>query len=285
MNWRRHVILKKGRRYGIAPIRLILRHSELKKRIYNPPVVVNSFPKSGTHLLLQIVQVLPALRDWGLFLASTPSFTFKETPTRKMASNISEIANRELVLAHMFFSKDVHSALLGRSTVNYFIFRDPRDVVISEAHYLTYSNKCHKLHKFFKSLPDMNSRILFSIRGAKHSFFNGYPNINRRFNRYKPWINQTNVLSIKFEDLLSSKRNESIQRIMQFYTDKVNDKIDVENLVQNALVNINPLKSHTFREGKPSTWKELFTPTHKAEFKKIAGNLLIELEYEQDHSW
>lgn len=285
MNWRKHVILKKIVRYGIAPIRIIISYSEDNNKLYNPPVVINSIPKSGTHLLLQIIQVLPGLRDWGLFLASTPSFSFKETPNRTMVNKISRISNRELVLSHIFYSKVTHSAFLNQKAVHYFIYRDPRDVAISEAYYLTYSNKWHKLHKYYNSLPDMNSRILFSIRGANQNSFHEYPDINKRFNRYKGWISKTNVFSIKFEDLVSSKRKESIRRIMQFYTDRINDKLNIENLVNTALVNINPSKSHTFRNGKPSTWKEMFTPNHKAVFKKIAGNLLIELDYEQDYSW
>jgi hypothetical protein len=285
LNWRKHVILKKFLRYGTAPIRIISNYSEDNDKLYNPPVVVNSFPKSGTHLLLQIIQVLPGLRDWGFFLASTPSFSFKERPDRTMANKISTISNRELVLAHIFFSKDICSALFNRKAVQYFIYRDPRDVAISEAYYLTYSNKWHKLHKYYRSLPDMNSRILFSIRGAKHNKLYDYPDINRRFKRYKPWISQTNVLSLKFEDLVSSKRKESVQKIMKFYTDRVDYNLNIENLVKTALANINPLKSHTFRIGKPSIWKEMFTPNHKAEFKKIAGNLLVEMDYERDFSW
>lgn len=285
MNWRRYVILKKGLRYCIAPIRSILRHTEPNHQICNLPVIINSFPKSGTHLLLQIIKVIPGLRDWGLFLASTPSFTFRETSITKMVRNIGNIANRELALAHMHFSNDVQTAVRDRSTVTYFIYRDPRDVVISEAYYLTYGNKWHKLHKYFKSLPDMNSRILLSIQGAKHMLNHGYPNINKRFNRYKAWISQNNVLSIRFEDLLPPKRSQTISKIMQFYADRVEQNIDVETLVQNALVNINPYKSHTFRKGQSKSWDEMFTPIHKAEFKKIAGKLLIELEYEKDYSW
>lgn len=39
----------------------------------NPPVIANSFPKSGTHLLLQILEQLPGLTNYGSFIASRNS--------------------------------------------------------------------------------------------------------------------------------------------------------------------------------------------------------------------
>src|SRR5262245_26832216 len=44
-----------------------------------PPVFVNSFPKSGTHLLVQLAAGLPGRKNYGTFLASmTSSFWFRE---------------------------------------------------------------------------------------------------------------------------------------------------------------------------------------------------------------
>jgi hypothetical protein len=48
---------------------------------------------------------------------------------------------------------------------------------------------------------------------------------------------------------------------------------------------IQPQKSHTFRAGKTGGWKEHFTPEHKALFKEVAGDLLVQLGYEQDNDW
>jgi len=70
MNWRKSVLLKKGMRYGFDVVRhpyaLFLKEFDY---LGYPPVLANSFPKSGTHLLIQILQALPGIRDLGDFLA------------------------------------------------------------------------------------------------------------------------------------------------------------------------------------------------------------------------
>ena len=39
------------------------------------------------------------------------------------------------------------------------------------------------------------------------------------------------------------------------------------------------------RKGVSGDWRNKFTPEHKARFKEIAGDLLIELGYEKDKNW
>jgi hypothetical protein len=287
MNWRKSVIAKKALRYGFDALRFpygyVLSDGDYKSR---PPILANSFPKSGTHLLIQILQAIPGLRDWGLFLASTPSFSFREITDDKMARKIAGTVPSELVSGHLFYSDIVAQALDDKNTVHYFIYRDPRDIVVSEAHYLTYMNTWHKLHKYFKALPNMESRIMFSIIGSNNpDFFYDYPNIAKRFGRYKHWINNSNVFALKFENLVKDDNKEIIANILQFYTKKFSHDVNLEQLYQTAKANINPHKSHTFRSGKSGGWKDVFTDEHKQVFKKYAGQLLVSLGYEEDDNW
>ena len=48
---------------------------------------------------------------------------------------------------------------------------------------------------------------------------------------------------------------------------------------------INPQRSPTFRSGKVGGWKDHFSPANKELFKSIAGELLIQLGYENDTRW
>ncbi len=287
MNWRKSVLLKKTVRYSHDALRYPCAFF-LSEKDYSrhPPIIANSFPKSGTHLLIQILQAMPGIRDWGLFLASTPSFTFREIPDGKMCRRINKLVPNELVSAHLYYSEQAEKALGRENAVHYFIYRDPRDIVISEAHYLTYMNKWHRLHRYFRALPDMKSRIMFSIQGATDPAFPyDYPNISKRFLRYKPWINHPNVLSIKFEKLVKQNPVETVRKIIGFYMDRANQGIEQEELIKNALTNINPQNSHTFRKGRAGGWKEVFTDKHKEVFKECAGRLLVELGYETDLGW
>lgn len=287
MNWRKSVILKKLRRYVYAtyrrPYKLFISHNEHDTQ---PAIIANSFPKSGTHLLIQILQAIPKLREWGSFFASMPSFTYREKSISKIHNSISCMVPKELVCGHLFFSPRIENALNQNRAIHYFIYRDLRDVAISEAYYLTYMNKWHGLHRHYKSLPDISSRILFSIKGATESSFPyDYPDIGQRFSRYKPWIYSPHSHAIRFEDLTSGEKTKSIHSIFKYYSRRSCNAIDHEELVHQALQNINPAKSPTFRKGRPDAWKEVFTETHKTEFKKVAGEQLIELGYEANHNW
>ena len=40
-----------------------------------------------------------------------------------------------------------------------------------------------------------------------------------------------------------------------------------------------------FRKGVAGDWKTVFTPADRETYKRIAGNLLVELGYESDRNW
>src|SRR5687768_14012410 len=68
-----------------------------------PPVLANSFPKSGTHLVFQIVDALPNSTNYGAFLASmTSSFRFRERSPDNASRFIRNIVPGEIVRGHLF---------------------------------------------------------------------------------------------------------------------------------------------------------------------------------------
>lgn len=78
-----------------------------------------------------------------------------------------------------------------------------------------------------------------------------------------------------------------MRRICAWYRDR-SLKCDesVDRLTERALQAIAPERSHTFRKGGGArNWERRFTPEHKEQFKSVAGELLVELGYEQDLNW
>lgn len=250
-----------------------------------PPILANSFPKSGTHLLTQILSAIPGYQNYGAFIATTPTIPFQEREPSFLKRMLSQSIPSELVSAHLYYNEEYHSIIEEKNIVHYFIYRDPRDVVVSESHYLTHMNRWHRLHKYFKALPTDEDRISFSILGAKENFPYPYPNIQKRFARYQEWILHENVFPVRFEDLISEKREDIIREMMRFYMSKTSLQYYEDELVQSAIENISPEKSHTFRSGKAGGWKNIFTDQHKREMKHVAGELLVELGYEQNSDW
>jgi len=252
----------------------------------SPPVLANSFPKSGTHLLLQILQALPDTTHYGSFIATTPTLTFAERSRGAHLRLLGRIAPGELVPAHLYYHDEYHELLSRKHCVSYFIYRDPRDVAVSEAHYLTHMNRWHRLHRHFKNLPSDEDRITFSILGNRaHPTPYDYPDIAERFEKYRGWLDHGTVLGVRFEDLVSERRDETVRAVIRFYLDRTGSRASADELVDRALSGINSAASHTFREGKIGGWKSEFTAEHSRQMQDVAGRLLIELGYESELDW
>jgi len=265
------------RSWGVGPEELAAR----------PPVLANSFPKSGTHLLAQIIDGLPDRVNYGAFLGSeTSSFQLRERTAENTCRFIKGFVPGEVIRGHLYFEPRYAQELTARNTVNYFVYRDLRAVVVSEAHYLREMNRWHRLAPYFRRATSIEDAITLSITGLDRPVPGiVYPNIAARFGRYQGWLAHEDCLAIRYEDLVSESRNAVIQKMAELYARHCGQQIDIEACVRAMTAAIAPEKSHTFRSGKKSGWRREFTAEHRRLFDKVAGELLIELGYERDHSW
>ncbi len=88
--------------------------------------------------------------------------------------------------------------------IPYFIFRDPRDVVVSHVFYVTDMEEHHVHHDYYASLPDFDSRLKVSILGRPDTKTE-FPNIADRFSPYLGWLAHSEVKKIHFEDLVNDR--------------------------------------------------------------------------------
>lgn len=252
-----------------------------------PPILANSFPKSGTHLLLQIVDGLPHGIHYGAFLGSMiSSFQFRERSPANTSQCIRGFAPGEIVRGHLYYDPRAAAELADKNCVHYFVYRDPRAVVVSEAHYLREMNRWHRLAPYFRRVSSIADAITLSITGFDPPVSGiEYPDIAARFERYRGWLHREDCLAIRYEDLVSERREAVIQQMAALYARHCADEIDIEACVRAMTSAIAPEKSHTFRSGKKSGWRAEFTAEHRQLFDQVAGKLLVELGYEHDHSW
>jgi hypothetical protein len=252
-----------------------------------PPVLANSFPKSGTHLLFQIVDRLPNCTNYGAFLASmTSSFQFRERSPESASRFIRSFVPGEIVRGHLFYDPQNEADLAAKNVVHLFVYRDPRAVVVSEAHYLREMNRWHRLAPYFKRCTSMEDAIMLSITGFEPPIAGlEYPNIASRFARYRGWLDSDDCLSLRFEDLVGEGQQAMIRRVAEFYARHCATPLDIDACVAAMTASIAPEKSHTFRSGKKAGWRTEFTAEHRRRFDALAGDLLIELGYEPNHDW
>jgi hypothetical protein len=252
------------------------------------PVLLSiSFPKSGTHLLDQILlgfsKVAPfSLRLHSFYAEYEGESGLKHTPEQAVAW-LDSLRPRDVASAHLFAHPAAVDRLITPRFIPYFIFRDPRDVVVSHVFYVTDMEEHHVHHDYYASLPDFDSRLKVSILGRPDTKIE-FPNIADRFSPYLDWLAHPEVLKIHFEDLVND-RTAALNRIADHFLARVPLTISRTKILDALESSINPAKSPTFRSGKTGEWKKLFTSEHKKIFKDVAGDLLVKLGYEKDNDW
>lgn len=271
-----------------------LLEKNLAKTQGKPLVLCNSYPKSGTHLLYQILYSLPGLKVWDDIVSVQALCGIMNSPSH-VKWKIGSAPQNSIVRSHLMYCDEVLEVLQEFDAKVIFIYRDLRDVAVSHARWITKEPRIF-LHEHYLDLDNFDQQLMSSIKGVPVGTPFGsnvsQPDIGQDFSRWKGWIDDPNVFAVKFEDLVGARGNGSeeirlntINQIVNF----LNIDLSAEQIeAQFASEVMNPKESHTFRKGGKGSiggWQSVFNEEHKNEFKKVAGSLLIELGYEQDLNW
>jgi hypothetical protein len=264
------------------------RYASLPKPQGGWPILLGiSFPKSGTHLLDQILlgfsHAAPFSRRLHSFYAEYEGESGRKRSPEQVIRWLASLRPCDIASAHLFARPEAVARVTSPAFVSYFIFRDPRDVVVSHVFYVTEMEPNHIHHAYYQSLPNFDARLTVSILGRPDLDIE-FPNIADRFAPYLGWLDQMSVLKIHFEDLIQD-RVGTLDRIIDHFLARVPLHTDRDLLLEILETSINPDKSPTFRSGKTGEWKKYFADEHKKIFKDVAGDLLIRLGYEKDHNW
>jgi Sulfotransferase domain len=246
-----------------------------------------SFPKSGTHLLDQILlgfsRVAPFSKRLQSFYAEYEGESGIKREPGQALTWLDSLRPRDIASAHLFARPKAISQVTSSAFVPYFIFRDPRDVVVSHVYYVTDIEARHVHHDYYASLPDFDSRLNISILGRPEAGVE-FPDIAGRFAPYLGWLEEPSVMKIHFEELVND-RASTLTCIMDHFLARVPLQASRQLILDSLESSINPQKSPTFRSGKTGEWKKYFRPEHKKIFKDVAGDLLVRLGYEKNNDW
>jgi hypothetical protein len=254
-----------------------------------PVLFGNSFPKSGTHLLTQI---LAGFTQLGPFVESglPPVLTFEgesgqPRPLKLIAADLQRLLPGDIAYGHLHALPEVQAELCREGVAPYFIYRDPRDVVVSHVFYVTDINNKHVHHDYYtNALKDFDERLEVSILGRPEISV-PFPDINARFATYLGWLERGEMLGLRYEDLLERPESE-LGRIFDHAVARGFSYAGERTAALQALWGaIRPEDSPTFRSGQAGGWKKHFTPKHTKLFKEVGGQLLVRLGYERDLNW
>lgn len=253
-----------------------------------PILFANSFPKSGTHLLTQILQGMTRLGpvvDSGLPAVVTfEGDSGRPRPPAEILGDLRRLLPGDIAYGHLHAMPEVVDFLCRPGYALYFILRDPRDVVVSHVHYVTEMAPEHIHHTYYQSLDGFAERLRTSILG-RPEFANEFPDIRRRFDPYTSWLDRPEVLTLRFEDLIRDRRSALSSILEHAQRRGFPLQIDHQSALHLLEGSIDPQRSPTFRSGRIGGWQAQFDEENKRLFKKVSGDLLIRLGYESDDDW
>lgn len=251
------------------------------------PVILNSVPKAGTNLLLNVVLQVPQafLQDeiviynlksnwqiWGLeALSISPRFYYSLVERK-----VYNLLPGKVFVGHNPYTSDVAKFIDKWKLKHILIIRDPRDYVVSLTYFVGYGN--HIRRPAYDQFKSHDEKLLASILGIGEGKFSlsltkySVPNVKILYESYEEWLSHKNTLVIRYEDFvgedgISPNIKEAMRKILNYLEVEPTDDI-VEKMINEGM---KPEKSHTFRKGRVGEWKKEFKEIHFEAFEKIGG--------------
>lgn len=251
-----------------------------------PIVIGNAMPKSGSHLLSQVLLGLTRLGpfvDPGM-QPLTRSVENENLAEGEVLAQLLRLQSGDIAYAYLHARPAYIGELTRPDVAAFFIYRDPRDVLVSHVFYATEIYPGHGMHAYYQALDSMEARLNAAIEGVREPGFELSP-IREKYDKYLGWLEEDEVLALRYEELVLERR-EALGRILEHLARRgFRPGVGGEEAIDALEAAIAPLRSGTFRKGQPGEWREHFSAENKRRFKRATGDLLLRLGYEQSADW
>lgn len=249
------------------------------------PFIMSTVPKSGTHLLHQILNGMP---DYYMNLPDTNKKFFFDVIKAPDAfykqiyndheKRMKDLGNNEFGLGHIRYTKAYHELLKTTNLKHIFLYRDPRDVLVSLGFFIKEKWNEHPLYETFQN-PELKlkDRVMTIIHGTDQ-----WPDFNTYMSGFYDWLDvKDKTLHISFEQLMQSQasQHETVMNIIRFIWEDQEAPLSYEKMAEQMINKINPEKSATFRSGKIGNWLQVFDQEIADAFQKNAGSLIKKAGY------
>ena len=177
------------------------------------------------------------------------------------------------------------------------VWRDGRDMIVSWYHHCLFVNESGRNAPI---VNELRSKLKFS---DYHDVRNNLPAfIEHCFTQYRPmnfswmefvkkWHDRDDVTHVRYEDLRQDGARE-LQRIIKqlagqhLEIGRAEEIVDMFSFARQAGREPGQENKNSFlRKGIVGDWRNQFIPEACKVFDRLAGDTLIQLGYEQDHSW
>jgi hypothetical protein len=268
----------------------------------NPPiemkVYLNGFPKAGVHLLeLYIHTFVDRMPTDGIFNDWAGTFRFHAwgsawVPLNQTAFAIGRIEPNKYIKGHAGYQPELERFMWYLGVSHIFVFRDLRDVAVSEAFHIMSDNPAwyHPAKDRYRVLGGFNEILEAVILGHQE-----FPSVLSRWQYYMSWLSVPWTYCVRFEDLINEREkcaeqmfDYCLERSAHVFGLKPQLKDEQREAVLKKMVenSYQTKLSSTFREGKTGGWKEHFTERHVKLFKEQDKyKVLAHLGYTDGDDW
>jgi sulfotransferase 6B1 len=237
-----------------------------------PRVMCVSIPKAGTHLLERALCLHPKL-----YRKIVPTITDEKVRGYGGLDRLlARVRPGQVIVSHLRFDAR-YPDIVARRARSIFLVRDPRDIVVSQVHYVS-RTRGHRNQAFFAGMADETERLAAAIAGDRH---HDVPSIAERLDAYAGWLSAGSLV-VRFEDLVGpdgggdrESQVDAVGSIFEFLG------IDAGNpLIRSVCDRLFSASSPTFRRGAIGAWRSSFDARLEALFAEVAGQAIGPYPYE-----
>lgn len=254
----------------------------LRIRRYEYPhriLFVAGMPKSGTTWLQTMLGLIPGYQIRPIYDPSRAPQFRDVTP---MTFDLLPKYGYSVVKLHTRYSAYNLSTILAKAGRCVVLHRDLRDICVSR-YFHVLNQPSHRHHELYKRIGK-DAAIFHCINILRGSFFT-WANDWQRAARENPGA----VLEVRYEEMHRDVIG-TMKKVLQFYgvpADGALIQLLSDSQIGKARGDLKKglSKGDTSRKGAVGDWSEHFSQENKIYFKRIAGELLVELGYSDGSDW
>jgi hypothetical protein len=200
-------------------------------------------------------------------------------PRRLIENHFTRLAPNNYIKAHVGYTSAIVRLAEKHGLVPVVVIRDPRDVIVSQVHYVLNSPK-HFLHRAFTAIGERARCFDAAIDGG---FFNGtfLESIRARCLSLDVWLHSPRSIVVRFEDLVGSQGGGSEELQLETVTRLLRGagvaKSDDE--IRAIATELYGPGKRTFRKGKIGEARSELTAAQLRRMDELLGDIYAQWGY------
>ena len=267
--------------------------------VAGPRIMVVSLPKSGTHVVVSILRLLPGLTRQRRLMLNRKlrwhPFNFvpfvgaercligitgpRQVKIAALAHNLGRIGPWRFATGHVPYQPKVLALFDRLGITPFFMLRNPRDVVVSSVFYAVRKTD-HYRHSAITSFATMQARLRASIVGGVTPRGDRYLGLGQQLDSVIPYTCDPRVMTIRFEELVGGQGggDDEVQAIrIAEIAKRIGfglDAAEARRIGQEMFG-----RGRTFRAGRIGGWQEYWDEELETLFQEHAGDQARQLGY------